>query len=105
MRNRRQQQIIFDVEDARGVVGAFEEGAEPREIIAVVAQHRARKGPADKGIVLADRREHIGQIVLTHLPLELRAERHPAGVDRLPYFAGEIGARRARIVARLLDHR
>src|SRR3546814_14103443 len=40
MRDRGQQQIIFDVEDARGVVGEFEEGAAAGGIIAVVAQHR-----------------------------------------------------------------
>src|SRR3546814_13195068 len=59
MRDRGQQQIIFDVEDARGVVGAFEEGADAREIIAVVAQHRPPEGAAHQSALLADRGEHI----------------------------------------------
>ena len=105
MRDRRQQQIIFDVEDARDVVGALEEGAELRELKAVVAQHRPVQRPAHLPVLAPDRREHVGQVVLAHLPLEQRAQRHPARIDRLPHLTGQIGARGAGIVARLLDDR
>src|SRR3546814_7837545 len=83
MRDRGQQQIIFDVEDARRVVGAFEKGADAREIIAVVAQHRPPEGAAHQSALLADRGEHIGQIILEDLPLQQRAESSEAQTSEL----------------------
>ena len=105
MRNRRQQQIIFDVKDARSVVRAFQKRAELDEIIAVITQHRAVQRAAHMRALLANCRQHVGQIILAHWPFEQRDERHPARVDRFPRLARQRRPRGARIVARQLDHR
>ena len=45
---RRQQDVVLGVEDARGVVGALEVGAEPDEVVGLVAQHRAERHAAEQ---------------------------------------------------------
>src|SRR3546814_6172067 len=84
-----QQQIIFDVEDARGVVGALQKRAELREMKAIAAQHRAGQRAAHLAVLAPNRRQHVGQVVLAHRTLEQRDKRHPAGVHRLPHPRSE----------------
>ena len=98
-----QQQVIFHVEDARGVVGALDENAEPREPIGVVAQHGAvgRAVEAQRRFLhpAQEPRQFLarGRLVAEALELE------PGGVDRLPHLHGERGAHRARVGARDLE--
>ena len=49
----RQQHMVFHIEDARGVVGAFEMHAKAREPVGVVAQHGAvgRAVEAQRGLL------------------------------------------------------
>ena len=99
----RQQQVIFHVEDARGVVGALHVDADPREPVGVVAQHGAvgRAVEAQRGFLhpAQEPRELLarGRLVAEALELE------PGGVDRLPHLHRQRGADRARIGARDLE--
>ena len=95
---RRQQQVIFHVEDARGVVGALHVDAEPREPVGVVAQH----GPVGRAVEAQRRFLHPAQEareLLARRRLVAEAlELEPGGVDRLPHLHGQRGAHRARVV-------
>ena len=100
-----QQHMIFDVEDARGVVGALDEGAEPDEAEGVVMQHGAEHHAAEQmrallhpieEIAIAPAREP-GEVEILHL--------QPGRVEALPGFAGNGRALGAGILARELDQR
>ena len=58
---RRQQQVVLHVEDARGVVGPLEERAGAGEAVDLVAQHRAVGRAARERRFAADRGEHLAE--------------------------------------------
>jgi hypothetical protein len=102
--DRGQQHVVLDVEDAGGVVRAFEEGAEAGEIEDVVAQHRAVQRAAHQGRLLADGGEDLGQVALAHRAGEQAPRLHPAFIGGLPDLAREGGAHEAGVVARRSMH-
>ena len=59
----RQQDVVFDVEDARGVVGALQEGAELVEVEGVVAQDGIEERAAEQRRALLDPVEERRQLV------------------------------------------
>jgi hypothetical protein len=98
--DRGQQHVVFHVEDARGVVGAFEEGAEAGEIVDVVAQHRAVDRAAHQRGLLADQVQHLGQVAFADLARQRLASAIIQQVDRLPHLAGQRRAHQLGVVAR-----
>ena len=99
----RQQQVEFDVEDARGVVGALLVEAEPREPVGVVAQHGAVGAAveAQRGFLHPAQEAH--ELLARGRPVAEALELQPGAVDRVPHFHGERGAHGARIGARELE--
>ncbi len=101
--HRGQQHVVLHVEDARGVVGALEEGAEAREVEGLAA-HDGAVGDAavEVAAVLHPveelRRPGAGEVRLAH-PLHL----DPGGVERLPHLGGDLPAHRVRVLARQLQ--
>src|ERR1700733_3796834 len=105
---RRQEQMIFDVEQARRVVGPLNEDAEPVEPIGVVAQHRAIAGAVEIERRLLDVVEKAHQLLAIERAVDASAgleplELQPRVVDRRPGLGGERGAHRASRGARALQ--
>ena len=100
---RRQQQVIFDVEDARGVVGAFDKDSEPGEPVGVVAQHGAvgRAVEAQRGFLHPA--QEAGELLARARPVAPLLEFEPGAVDGVPHLDGQRRAHRAGIEARRLD--
>jgi hypothetical protein len=95
-----QEHVIFDVEDARGVVGALDEGAEPDEAEGIVVQHGAEHDAAEEMRALLHPIEEIAkapasqsfEIEILHL--------QPGLIQALPGFARDSRALGAGILAR-----
>ena len=100
-----QQHVIFHVEQTSRVVRAFDEKAETREPIGVVAQHRPIGAAVIGDGELLDEFGEAGNgraIAIAGLALEaLHLEK--AVVDRFPHLGGQGRAHRARIAARKLE--
>ena len=97
--------MVFDVEDAGGVVGPLEVDADPREEIDVVAQH----GAVGRAVEQEARLLYPAQEFVQRRPVHLGAveafQLQPAGVDRLPHVGGQRRAHGAGIAARGLEAR
>ena len=100
LRNRGQQDVVFHVKDACGVVGAFKKGAQAAEIKDVVAQHGAVHGPAHESGVLPDDGQHIRQVFGGNGAGEGVFEADVGVVDGLPNLAGEGGAGQPSVLPR-----
>ena len=83
----RQKHVIFDVEDARGVVGALDEGAEADEAEGVVMQHGAEHDAAEEMRALLHPIEEIAITpALQALEIEI-LHLQPGRVQALPGLA------------------
>ena len=99
-----QQDVIFDIQNSRGVVGALQMQAQPREPVGVIAQHGAvrRAVEAQRGFLheAQELREFLagfGALAPDRLKID------PCTVDGVPHLAGQGGAHRARIEPRVFD--
>ena len=100
-----QQHVVLHVEDAGGVVGALEEGAELREVEGIVAQHGVRVGAVEQQRAVLHPLEQP-QVALADAPGGLeRAQLEPGVVERLPHVGGQRGAHGAGVAARGLEAR
>ena len=59
---RWQQDVIFHVQNPGGIVGPFDECADPGKVVDVIAQHGAVHGAAHKGRPLANDPKRLGQV-------------------------------------------
>ena len=105
---RGQEQMIFDVEQARRVVGALDEYAEPVEPVGVVAQHRAVARAVEIERRLLDIVEEAHELLAVKRTVAAPArfeplELEPGVVDRGPRLGSERGAHRAPGGARILE--
>ena len=83
----RQQHVIFHVEDARGVVGALDEGAEADEAEGVVMQHGAEHDAAEEMRALLHPIEEIA-VTPALQPLEIEIlHLEPGRVQAFPGLA------------------
>ena len=95
--------MILHVEDARGVVGALDEGAEADEAEGVVMQHGAKHDAAEEMRALLHPVEEIA-IAPALQPLEVEIlHLEPGRVEALPGLARDGGALGAGILARRVD--
>ena len=93
--------MILHVEDAGGVVGALDIDAEPREPVAVVAQHRpVGRAVEDQRDVLHPV-EEAGEFLAIHALLLEALELQPGSVERVPHLRGQRGAHGTGVGARL----
>src|SRR3984885_3319843 len=105
---RRQEQMIFDVEQARRVVGPLDEDAKPVEPIGLVAQHRAvaRAVEIERGLLHIIEKAHQLLAIerAADAPLGLEPlEFEPSVIDRRPGFGRQRGAHGASGGARVLQ--
>ncbi len=84
-----QEHVVLDVEDAGGVVGALDRDAEPREPVAVVAQHRAVGRAVEGERHALHPVEEAREILARHVPSLEAAQVQECLVDRLPHLAGQ----------------
>src|SRR5262245_8782580 len=98
-----QQEMIFDIEDAGGVVSALDVNAKPRKPISVVAQHGAvrRTVKAQRGFLHPPQK--AGELFARSRPVSITLELKPGAVDRVPHFHRQGSAHRASIAARKLE--
>ena len=83
----RQKHVIFHVEDARGVVGALDEGAEADEAEGVVMQHGAEHDAAEEMRALLHPIEEIA-VAPALQPLEIEIlHLEPGRVQTFPGLA------------------
>ncbi|MCY1223931.1 hypothetical protein D9M72_360710 [compost metagenome] len=99
----RQEHVVFHVEDAGGVVGPFDEGADAREVEDLVPEHRAVEGTTDEAGAALDRIDDLGHVGRTGLPGEDRLHFEVAFVRRFPGLARQRRADHASVVAARLD--
>src|SRR5215204_2373776 len=100
---RGQQDVILDVEDACGVVGALDRSTEPGEPEGVVAQHSPISGA-----VAAERDPlrplyEADELLAAHLGAAGSLQLKPGPVDCLPYLDRDGGAHRTGVFARELN--
>src|SRR5665648_176042 len=97
--------MVFHIENARGVVGALDEGAEPDEAEAVVVQHGAEHHAAEQVRALLHPVEEVA-IAPTHQPLIVEIlYLQPGTIQALPRLARDGRALGPGILARVLDQR
>ena len=96
----RQQHVVFDVEDARGVVGALEEGAELVEVEGVVAQDGVEQRAAEQRRALLDPVEQRRQLVGVDAWLASMAENSIQALLRLSHISRVSAVRCARALRR-----
>ena len=98
--------MIFDVENAGRIVGAFDVETDAREPIGVVTQHRA------VGRAVEDKRRGFGKFeearcllaVMRGIALAVEAlQIKPGAVDRVPHFRGQRRAHGAGVGAGIFD--
>ena len=99
----RQQQVIFHVENARGVVGALHVDADAGEPVGVVPQHRAVGRAVEAQRRFLHPAEEPRQLLARGRLVAEALQLQPGGVDRLPHLHRERGADGARIGARDLE--
>ncbi len=87
-----QQQMVFDVEDAGGVVRALHRPAQPQEPVAVIAQHgAARRAIEHQGQPLNPFQE-TGEALAAHAGGLHALQLMPGVVQALPHLGGQGGA-------------
>ena len=96
----RQQDVVFHVEDARGVVGALDERAEAREVERFAAHDRAVGDAAEEVRALLHPVEEARRLRPDDALALERAHLDPRRVERLPHLGGDLPAHRVRVVAR-----
>ncbi len=99
----RQQQVIFDVEQPRGVVGAFDRAAEHDEPIGIAPQHRPVRRAVERQHRRLDRFEHRRELVAIVEPGAIALDVEPRAVDRLPPLERQRGADGARVRPRRFE--
>jgi hypothetical protein len=99
----RQQHVILHIDDARGVVGALQERAEPHEPVGVVAEHRVRHGAAEELRTLFHPVEQLADVLGREVVFPETAHVEPGRIDRVPHVDGECRPDRARVAPRRFD--
>lgn len=84
--------MIFHVQNARRVVGAFNGAAKLEERKAVGAQHRAVGDPIDAERDLFDEPQKLQKLAARLSKGAIAFELEPGSVDRLPHFDSDRGA-------------
>src|SRR6516162_7544048 len=98
-----QEQVVFHVEDARGVIGALDIDAEPREPIGVIAQHRSVRGAVIMQRGFLHPAQETRKLLARGVSIAVTLELEPGAVYSVPHFYRQRGPHRARIATRKFE--
>ena len=95
--------VEFHVQQARGVVGAFQKGAQAQEPERLVHQHGAQHHAACQVRAIFHPLEETAGVILQDVGLQQGLRLDPGLVVGFPDFGGELATHSAGILARGLD--
>ena len=92
--------MIFDIENAGGVIRALDEGTGLRKTITFIAQQGAEQGAAKQVGPLPHPIEKVGQLAAAETAGFDGRKFDPCRIDGLPHFARQSRADSAAVIAR-----
>src|SRR5215510_8397275 len=97
-----EQEMVFDIENARRVIGALDVNAKSRKPIRVVAQHGAVRGAVKAQRGLLHPPQKTGELFARSRSVSIALELKPGAVDRVPHFHCQGSTHGAGIATRKL---